>query len=298
MQPISIIDFKNIFSIEKKFLKSIIEIDKALKVQPIEAEKTLIPPPKTVNKPLESSPKPVDKSSIPLTDSLPAPGWVDDNSFELPIELKFKKELLQVDLKFEELLKEKELVKSKIVQAGFYKRLLYEKGKPLEEAISKSLKLLGFENNNAESNGEMVFQSEEGKFFIEVEGTDDEAIGFEKLRQLEVKILEDYSREDNDRLAKGILFANAYRTQDLKSRNDFFSAKCASAAKRNRIALVRTQDLFWVVKYLSDNTDVNYAKKCREVILKSEGEVANFPEPPKIINSVKDFKKETPDYSL
>ncbi len=278
-------------------------VDRTSKRSQVTMDESSIPTPSRVDRTskrsqvtMEKSSMPssdlLDKSSMPSSDSLENLEWIDDDIYELPLELKFKKELLQVELKFEELMKEEEIIKSKIIQAGFYKRLLYEEGIHLKETISESLKLLGFETNDSEPNSHMVFESPEGKFFMEAEGTDNEAIGFDRLRQLELSILEDYAREDTDKIAKGILFANAYRMQELKNRDEFFSAKCTSAAKRSRIALVRTPDLFWVVKYLSDHTDMKYAKKCREVILKSEGEIAKFPEPPQIFNSLKNLGKE------
>ena len=277
------LNFSKDISFGQKFLKSIIEIDMASKHAPDLTDKISKQLPDLID---ETSDQPSDKTSKQSPDFVSIPNWVKDSLFELPKEMKLKKQLLEIESKLADILKEKEQIKSKIMHEGIlYKRLLYDKGKALEDAILNSLKLLGFESlkyHDSESEYDAVFQSEEGRFIGEVEGKDNEAIGFEKLRQLEMNILEDYSREEVDKMAKGILFGNAYRLQELNNRTDFFTSKCIIAAKRNRIALVRTPDLFWIVKYLSDNKDVNYAKKCREAILRSEGEIVNFPEPPKL----------------
>jgi hypothetical protein len=67
----------------------------------------------------------------------------------------------------------------------------------------------------------------------------------------------------------------------LQDREGFFTEKCISAAKRVKAALVRTPDLFAPAKYLKENAnDVDYAKRCREAIFRSEGEIVVFPEPP------------------
>lgn len=257
-------------SLGQQFLKSIIEIDKKLKNSKDDAKSAGIPS--------------VDLSSVP--------NWVGDSAFDLPQELKIKKRLSTIDRKIDALHQEKEETKARMAHAGAFKKLLYEKEKALKHIIVECLKLLGFEFVKSGNSGielPLVFQSEEGRCIGDVEGRDNEAIGFETLKQLELSVLEDYSHDEAVKMAKGVLFGNAYRLNPLNSRKEFFSKKCIIAAKRNRIALVRTPDLFWIIKYLSENQDGNYAKKCREVILQSEGEVVDFPKPPEIVSSLMDI---------
>ena len=59
-----------------------------------------------------------------------------------------------------------------------------------------------------------------------------------------------------------------------------FTEKCKSGAEREKIALVRTIDLFTVAKYLNENEDENYKKYCREAIHKGLGKIVEFPERP------------------
>lgn len=259
-------------SFGQKFVKSIMEIDK-----------TLHPSPVTDSNSPGQKPGLIEKISEQSPESIPTLNWLEDPLFDLPSVIKLKKDLLKIESQLENIRQEKEKIKLDIINEGRYKRLLYEKGTALEDAILNGLKLLGFEfskSTGTEPGLDVAFQGEQGRFFGEVAGQDNEAIGFEKLRQLEIRILDDYSREDVGKIAKGILFGNAYRLQELNIRNDFFTRKCMVAAKKNRIALVRTPDLFWAVKYLSDSKDEKYAKKCREAILHCEGEIVVFPELP------------------
>jgi hypothetical protein len=295
------LNFNRDISFGQKFLKSIIEIDRIAKQSSDSVDRITEQPPDSNARTSTQSPDLIDKLTNQSVDIIektleqsanitPIPKWTKNPLFDLPREVKLKKDLLKIGSKYEAIRKEEEAIKSKITHEGKFKRLLYEKGTALEEVILNGLRLLGFESikyQEPESGVDMKLQSDEGIILVEVDGKDDGAIGFEKLRQLEIKILEDYSKEEVDKIAKGVLFGNTYRLQELDNRNNFFTNKCVNAAKKDRIALVRTPDLFWIVKYLSDNKDESYAKKCREAILRSEGEIVKFPEPPQVVNSLK-----------
>ena len=68
----------------------------------------------------------------------------------------------------------------------------------------------------------------------------------------------------------------------LDERGVFFTEKCVKGAQRAKIALVRTPDLFPVLKYLHSNPKDNaYKEACRKVISESDGEIVIFPSPPK-----------------
>ena len=147
------------------------------------------------------------------------------------------------------------------------------------------MQLLGFAASNykdSDSEFDVVFQSPEGRFLGEAEGKDNNMIGIDKLRQLEMNIHEDLSREEFIEPAKGVLFGNAYRLSAINERVEFFTEKCQKSAKRSGTILVRTPDLFRVAQYLSGETDQKYAQACREALLNAEGEIVQFPEPPPI----------------
>lgn len=162
------------------------------------------------------------------------------------------------------------------------KRLLYEKGKPLESAIHTALEIMGFtvtHFEDSESEFDVVFESKEGRLIGEAEGKDSKAINVDKLRQLEMNIHEDFAREEVEDMAKGALIGNAYRLIEPEEREEFFTAKCLTAANRSGTALVSTIHLFDVAQYLSGKKDKAFSKKCRKVIIETIG-VVKFPEIP------------------
>ena len=144
----------------------------------------------------------------------------------------------------------------------------------------------------AESEFDVVFTSPEGRFLGEVEGKDNKAVNIDKLSQLERNLQEDFAREEVEEYAKGVLFGNAYRLRLPSERSKFFTKKCISGAKRSKVALVRTPDLFEVAKYLREHNAPAFAQKCREAIMQAEGEVVNFPKvPAKAVETKKEESK-------
>ena len=154
-------------------------------------------------------------------------------------------------------------------------------GRRLEAAVLEAMRLMEFEASNfrsSDSEFDVVLECAEGRCVGEVEGRDRKAISIDKMRQLEVNIHEDLSREEVSEPAKGILFGNAFRLSSPSDRPaEHFTAKCMTAAKRNRTALIRTCDLFEVAKTLADTRDVGFATSCREAIFDTSGGVVVFP---------------------
>ena len=203
----------------------------------------------------------------------------------LPKEAKLREELLKVESALEELAAQKEGLRAKVVEEGSLRCLLYEKGTPLQNAILLALQLLGFQAapyRDSESEFDVVFECPEGRLLGEAEGKDGHKINIDKLRQLEMNIHEDFEREGVTEIAKAVLFGNACRLDPLDARPGYFTAKCLTAARRSGTALVRTPDLFGVAQYLSDENDPEFARKCREAILMTEGEIVSFPEIPEV----------------
>ena len=169
-----------------------------------------------------------------------------------------------------------------IEEAARLRALLYETGKLLESAVLKALRLLGFTAEpyrDGDSEFDAVFTSAEGRFLGEAEGKDTKAVNIDKLSQLERNLQEDFARDGVTEFAKGVLFGNAFRLEPPADRAPFFTGKCVSPAKRLRIALVRTPDLFESVRYLSHRTDPAYAEACRRAIFDAEGAAVAFPSP-------------------
>ena len=96
---------------------------------------------------------------------------------------------------------------------GRLRGLLFEKGKPLEEAIIEGLRKLGFTAEPFKDDGsefDVVFESPEGRLIDEAEGKDNKAVNVDKLRQLQMNIHEDLLRDSVAEPAKPVLFGNAH----------------------------------------------------------------------------------------
>lgn len=225
----------------------------------------------------------IDAALKQASATTPAPQWTSDAAYVLPKEGKFREQLLIVETSIEELSGKKQQLQVEITEESALRRLLYEKGPPLETAILLALKLLGFRAEHyrdSESEFDVIFDSAEGRLLSEAEGRDSSSINVDKLRQLEMNIHEDFERDGVTEMAKPVLFGNVFRLRPQNERGEYFTQKCITAAKRSKTALVRTPDLFTAAQYLSDTTDYEFAKKCREAIFMAEGAIVAFPEVP------------------
>lgn len=210
----------------------------------------------------------------------PAPEWTKHKGYRLDRESVLEKEINATTKQIEESQNTRSGLNLELSEEGKLRWLLYERGHLLEEAIILALRLMGFEAEpfrDADSEFDAVFTSPEGRFLGEAEGKDNAAINIDKLSQLERNLEEDYARDDIKEYAHGVLFGNAYRLQPPLERQDFFTEKCVSGAKRAGIAMIRTPDLFNVSKYLKEHNDSTFAQQCREAIFETKGSIVQFP---------------------
>jgi hypothetical protein len=221
----------------------------------------------------------LDKALRASSEVTPEPPWAADPLYALCPEVNLRLQLLEAERKVEQAQREKETVADQLLAVGRHRALLYEKGKPLENAIIEALRLIGFTAaafKESDSEFDVVFECAEGRLLGEAEGKDNKSVNIDKLRQLSMNIYEDLQREEVSRPAKPVLFGNGFRHQPVAERPDPFSEKCHSAAATSSTALVSTPDLFVVVQHLLTRDDLEYAKECRQVLLSSVGRVA-FP---------------------
>jgi len=219
----------------------------------------------------------------------PPPGWVEDSCYSIPEEIALTQAIDKIDRDLGELTGAKNSLIAKKKTVGGMRRLLYEKGRPLENAVIKVLHLMSFEAQafkDGESEFDVVFVSPEGRFLGEVEGKDNKAINIDKHSQLERNVNEDFERDGVTEHAHGVLFGNGFRLLPLRERKDFFTEKCASAAKRTGTALVRTPDLFEVARYLESSEDKAFAALCRKAIIENKGEIVQFPPIPETVPAI------------
>lgn len=245
---------KKAMAFTNRFVKGIVEIDKALKGQ---------------------------------NAMTPAPSWTESSDFAITEVLKIDDEIFSVETEIEKFQKSKVTLLASKDELLLPRRLLYETGKPLENAVKHALACLDFTAESfqdSESEFDVVFKSMEGSFLGEVEGKDTKAIDVTKISQL-MRNLGEYLTKDNvDEPAKGVLFGNGYRLLEPKSREIAFTDKCIKVSVQSNIALVKTSDLFPLVQYLNSNPDENFKKNCREVIFNTKGGIVIFPTIPKAIS--------------
>ena len=85
------------------------------------------------------------------------------------------------------------------------------------------------------------------------------------------------------------------RLIDSKNRKDWFTDKAISGAVREGIALVKTPDLYKIVKYIKDSGDNNFASNCRSAIADQAG-VVEFPDIP--VSGLDEARLGVPDGEL
>ncbi|KQB97467.1 hypothetical protein AL073_00490 [Loktanella sp. 1ANDIMAR09] len=210
------------------------------------------------------------------------PQWAKEQTFSLTTEKGLREKLLRAEEAVEIAQQKKEAIQGQLVEAGQLRDLLFETGKPLEAAILKALKLMGFDAKQYEdgtSEFDAVFSSPEGRLLGEAEGRDSKPIAIGKLRQLTMNIHEDLERDEVQAPAKGILFGNGFRLIAPHEREPAFTDKCVSSAVSMSIGLVTTYDLFEVARYLSESGDKRYAKRCRTTLTEESG-IVRFPSVP------------------
>jgi hypothetical protein len=228
----------------------------------------------------------------------PPPEWIRDNKYRLKAETSLETQISAISSQLLKLEEEQRALKEELGSAGTLRRLLYEQGKPLEELVIESLKIMGFAAANlkeGDSEFDAVFESPEGRFIGEVEGKDTKAINIDKFSQLERNLNEDFAREGVTQFAKGVLFGNAYRLQPVSERAEPFTEKCKTAAVRLGVALVHTPDLFDPCRYIIESGDSEYARSCRRAIFEAAGTVVVFPPSPTAPPTVVSESPATPD---
>ncbi|MBL7961131.1 hypothetical protein JNL27_12940 [bacterium] len=215
----------------------------------------------------------------------PAPEWASKKQFLSNKEIELHDLVVKNYEKIAESERENEKLRIELEEEVKLKDLLFEQGKPLENAVIKALRILGYQAENYnDGNLEMdqvITSPEKHRYIGESEGKDNKDIDVTKFRQLQDALNADFARAEVEEKAFGILFGNAERLKEPTVRKLDFTTKCKSGADREKIALVKTVDLFIVAKYLNENVDETFKKACRDSIHRQLGKVVIFPEIPK-----------------
>lgn len=227
----------------------------------------------------------IDKGLVQEMAKTPEPNWVTRKEFCSKEEKKIDNQINKQLQKIEKIKEENKELQKQLLEVKILKDLLYEQGKPLESAVTKALRILGYKAENYDDEDleldQVIISPEKHRYVGECEGKDSKDINITKFRQLADSLNADFAREEVEEKAFGILFGNPERLKDPKKRTLDFTTKCKSGAKREKIALVKTVDLFVVAKYLSENKDEEFKKACRVAIHSGLGEIVKLPDIPK-----------------
>jgi len=227
----------------------------------------------------------IDQKLTQESEKTPPPRWSNQEKFSSKKAIKIEKEIKQNEEEIEKIKSKNKKLNEELDSENILKDLLFEQGKPLENAVIKALHILGYKAENY-NDGELeldqvILSPEKYRFVGECEGKDNKDINITKFRQLLESLNADFVRDDVEERALGILFGNPERLKDPNERTLDFTQKCKTGADREKIALVKTVDLFIVVKYLSENKDKKFKKDCRDTIYNSLGKIVEFPKIPK-----------------
>ena len=211
----------------------------------------------------------------------PPPGWTNDENFQLARERTMREETDRKSEEIDKLTSEKSELLKKIDREGKLRDLLFEKGKALESVVISALEILGYKADNYDDGilelDQVIISPDGDRFIGETEGKDKSAVGVDKLRQLITNTLEDLDRDEVEKQAVGILFGNGCRLTKPSDRTELFTPKCIEATNSSNCTLVRTTDLFQVVKYIRESGDDDFAKSCRDAIKNGVGQIVEFP---------------------
>lgn len=225
----------------------------------------------------------IDRMLKGAADLTPPPDWL--SGIERPKAVdEIEGAIAERDEEIEKLRRQREEEEVRKANILEYSHLLYETGKPLERAVEKALRLLGYTVETLRIGDleiDHVIVGPSGKRMIgESEGKDSSAVDISKFRQLESNIGEDFEREEVAQPAKGLLFGNGYRLSAPKERAEQFTQKCLINASRLGSALVRTADLYAVAFHLLNHPDDHaFRTVCRAAIEDTAGGIVTFPDP-------------------
>ena len=215
----------------------------------------------------------------------PPPKWVSESDFVGAKETKIIQSIKNEERKIVNITREIGKLNAELLEEQILKDLLFEQGKPLENAVIKALKILGYRAENYNDGDleldQVIISPENHRYIGECEGKNEKDIDISKLRQLIESMNADFARDEVEEKAFGILFGNPQRLTSPDKRTLDFTKKCKTGAEREKIALIKTVDLFRVAKYLAENNDERFKNQCRETIHNGLGTTVVFPDLPK-----------------
>lgn len=226
----------------------------------------------------------IDRGLTQESIKTPLPTWVLNENFNSKTEIIIQNDINKNIEEIKKIEQENNELQMKLQEEQALKDLLYEQGKPLENAVIKALEILGFKAKNYNDGilelDQVITSPERYRYIGECEGKDSKVIDITKFRQLSESMSADFDRKEVSEKAFGILFGNAERLIDPNKRTLDFTKKCKIGAEREKISLVKTIDLFIVTKYLKEYKDDKFQLACRGAIHDGLGGIVKFPDIP------------------
>jgi len=226
----------------------------------------------------------IDSALRSAVETTPAPEWAGKRPYSLQREIECRTQVERVSQEIQNLVSQRNVLLDDLRKEGLLRNLLFEKGKPLEDAIAQALGILGYKAERYEDGSleiDHVIVSPEGDRFVgEAEGRDNARIAIDKFRQLESNIQEDLERDDVEGPAVGVLFGNGFRLTEPTERECQFTDKCMKNAQRLGAVLVPTSELFRAARYVKESGDEGFARECRKAMIGGRGAIVSFPVAP------------------
>lgn len=227
----------------------------------------------------------IDQQLTQSSEKTITPQWALELEFTSERALEIQKLIHKNEKEIEDLTFKNRELNLELAEENVLNDLLFEQGKPLEKAVNKALTILGYHAENYNDGvlelDQIIISPEKLRFIGECEGKDSKDINITKFRQLLESLNADFARDEVQEKALGILFGNPQRLEEPKKRTLDFTQKCKIGAEREKIALVKTDELYRVAHYLREHKNDKFKKACRDAIIKGLGQVVKFPQIPK-----------------
>jgi len=227
----------------------------------------------------------IDQQLTQSSEKTITPKWALVKEFTSKRALEIQKLIQKNEKEIEEINSKNRELNLELAEENILKDLLFEQGKPLEKAVNKALTILGYHAENYDDGvlelDQIIISPEKQRFIGECEGKDSKDINITKFRQLLESLNADFARDEVQEKALGLLFGNPQRLEEPKRRTLDFTQKCKIGAEREKIALVKTDELFLVALYLKEHKNDKFRKACRDAIISGLGKVVKFPQLPK-----------------
>ncbi len=206
----------------------------------------------------------------------PEPEWAQ--GFTVPGEVNLVVQIESIQKSIDEVKDRLQNVQTERQSLVDFRALLYEQGTPLENAVLRSFRLMGFEASRLKEDDlehDVILVGPEGVAVGEIEGKDTDAIHIEKLDQL-TRVVDEYFSK-NDIYPQGLLIGNPYRLVHPDVRNEPFTSKVNIAAARKGFGLLTTSELFRaVVRMLEKPDDDRLKAEFRQTLLGTRGGSITF----------------------